>query len=49
MVATQNIDTLGPMWTLSLRGVFTCFASSLDINSCVLSYFEGTQIYTVIQ
>ncbi len=23
MVATQNIDTLGPIWTLSLRGVLT--------------------------
>ncbi len=42
MVATQNIDTLGPIWTFSLRGVLTFVASGLDINSCVLSYFEGT-------
>ncbi len=42
MVATQHIDTLGPIWTFSLRGVLTFVASSLDINGCVLSYFEGT-------
>ena len=42
MVATQNIDTLGPIWTLSLRGVLSFVASSLDINGCVLHYFEGT-------
>ncbi len=41
MVATQNIDTLGPIWTFSLRGVLTFVASGLDINGCVLS-FEGT-------
>ncbi len=41
MVATQNIDTLGPIWTFSLRGVLTFVASSLDIIGCVLSYFEG--------
>jgi len=49
MVATQNIDTLGPIWTFSLRGVLTFVASSLDINGCVLSYLRGQQIYTVIQ
>ncbi len=27
---------------LSLRGVLTFVASGLDINGCVLSYFEGT-------
>ena len=37
-----NIDTLGPIWTFSLRGVLTFVASGLDINGCVLSYFEGT-------
>ncbi|KAF0040508.1 hypothetical protein F2P81_006406 [Scophthalmus maximus] len=37
-----NIDTLGPFWTFSLRGVLTFVASGLDINGCVLSYFEGT-------
>ncbi len=42
MVATQNIDTLGPIWTFSLRGVLTFVSSGLDINGCVLSYFEGT-------
>ncbi len=45
MVATQNIDTLGPIWTFSLRGVLTFVASSLDIIGCVLSYLsyiEGT-------
>ncbi len=42
MVATQNVDTLGPIWTFSLRVVLTFVASSLDINHCVLGYFEGT-------
>ncbi len=42
MVATQNMDTLGPIWTFSLRGVLTFVGSILDINGCVLSYFEGT-------
>ncbi len=42
MVATKNIDTLGPIWTFSLRGVLTFVPSGLDINGCVLSYFEGT-------
>ncbi len=42
MVATQNMDTLGPIWTFSLRGVLTFVASGLDINGCVLSYLEGT-------
>ncbi len=41
-MATQNIDTLGPIWTFSLRGVLTFLASCLDINGCVLRYFEGT-------
>ncbi len=49
MVATHNIDTLGPIWTFSLRGVLTFVASGLDINGCVMSYFEGTETYTVIQ
>ncbi len=42
MVATQNIDTLGPIWKFSLRGVLTFVASGLDIYGCVWSYFEGT-------
>ncbi len=41
-VATKNIDTLGLIWTFSLRGVLTFVASGLDINGCVWSYFEGT-------
>ncbi len=32
----------GPIWTFSLRGILTFVASGLDINGCVLSYFEGT-------
>ncbi len=40
-MATQNTDTLGPIWTFSLRAVLTFVASGLDINGCVLSYFEG--------
>ncbi len=31
----QNIDTLGPIWTFSLRDVLTFVASDLDINGCV--------------
>ncbi len=42
MVATQNIESFGPNWTFSLRGVLTFVASGLDINGCVLSYFEET-------
>ncbi len=42
MVATQNIDALGLIRTFSLRGVLTFVASSLDLNSCVLSYYERT-------
>ncbi len=49
MVATKNIDTVGPMWTFSLRGVLIFVASGLDINGCVLSYLRGQKIYTVIQ
>ncbi len=41
MVATQNIDKFGPIWTFSLRGVLTFVASGLDINGCVWRYFEG--------
>ncbi len=39
LVATQNIDTLGPIWTFS---TLDTFARGLDINGCVLSYFEWT-------
>ncbi len=44
MVATQHIDILGPIWTFSLRVVLTFVASGLDINGCVLSYFERTAL-----
>ncbi len=47
IVATQNIDTLGPIWTFSLRGVLTSVASGLDING-VLSYFEGDNKFTLL-
>ncbi len=48
MVATQNIDTLGPIWTFSLRGVLTFVASILDINGCV-ELFWGDSKFTLIQ
>ncbi len=41
MVATQNIDTLGPIWTFSLRGVLTfvryCI-SNIVKNLTILRY-----------
>ena len=48
MVATQNIDTLGPIWTFSVRGVLTFVASSLDINGYVLSYSVNS-LFTLYQ
>ncbi len=42
MVATQNIDTLGPIWTFSLRSVLTFVAVCWVI-------LRGQQMYTVIQ
>ncbi len=42
MVATQNTDTLGPIWTISLGVYSLLWPAVLDINGCVLSYFEGT-------
>ncbi len=50
MVATHNIVTLGPIWAFSLRGVLPFVASGLDINGCVLNYFERTALlccYTI--
>ena len=38
MVGTPNIDTLGTIWTFSLRGVLTFGASSIDINGCALLF-----------
>ncbi len=37
-----HTKSLGLFWTFSLRIVLTFVASGLDINSCVLSHFEGT-------
>lgn len=34
--------SLGPMWMWSLQGVLSFVASGLDVNGCVLYYFEGT-------
>ncbi len=40
MVATQNIDTLGPIWTFSLRGVLTfvryCICLLCDVDHFAL-------------
>ncbi len=47
MVATQNIDTVSPIWTFSFRGVLSFVAIGLDINGCVI--LRGQQMYTVIQ
>ncbi len=47
MVATQNIETLSPIWTFSLRSVLTFVASGLDIIVC--AWVRGQQIYTVKQ
>ncbi len=44
IVARQNIDTLGPN-----LDIFTFVASALDINGCMLSYFEGTSNLHYIQ
>ncbi len=46
MVATQNIDTLGPILTFSHRGVLTFVASGLDINACVI--LRGQQIIQAV-
>ncbi len=42
MTPGRENGLLGQIWTFSLRGVLTFVASGLDINGCVLSYFEGT-------
>ena len=39
MMVAHKILTI---WTFPLRGVLTFVARGLDINGCVLSYFEGT-------
>ncbi len=47
MVATQNIDTLGLIWTFSLRGELIFVANSLDINGCV-ELFWGDSTFTLL-
>ncbi len=47
MAATQNCDTLGPIWTLLLKGVLTFVASGLDMNGCV-ELFWGDGKYTLL-
>ncbi len=47
MVATQNINTLGPIWTCSLRGLLTFVACGLDINGCV-ELFWGDSKFTLL-
>ncbi len=47
MVATQNIDSLGPIWTFSLRGVLTFVASGLDINGFI-ELFWGDSKFTLL-
>ncbi len=42
MTLGRENSKLGPIWTFSVRGLLTFVASGLDINGCVLSYFEGT-------
>ncbi len=49
MVATQNTDTLGPIWTFSLRGVLPFVASGLDTMAVCWVILRGQQNYTVIQ
>ncbi len=54
MTPGRENGLLGPIWTFSLNFtyldiVLTFVNSGLDINGCVLSYFEGTanlQCYT---
>ncbi len=46
MVATQNIDTLGSIWSFSLRGVLTFVASGLDFG-CV-ELFWGDSKFTLL-
>ncbi len=45
MVVTQNIYTLSPIWTFSLRGVLPFVTSGLDIYGCV---FWGDSKFTLL-
>ncbi len=44
MVATQNIDTLGPIWTFSLRGVLTFVANVHCYTSCTLTTLHCSRV-----
>ncbi len=54
MVATQNIETLGPIWTFSLRSVLTFVAyqrkkKGLPEESCwAFLHFLGWSMHTMI-
>ncbi len=45
MMATQNIDTLGPIWTFSLRDVLTFVASGLDINGSIELFWGESNLH----
>ncbi len=47
MVATQNIDTLGPVWPFSLRGVLTFVASGLDMHIYSVTQAVHSLLYIV--
>lgn len=47
MVATQNIDTVGPIWTFSLGGVLTFLGGGFDNN--LLSHWKGQYILRVMK
>ena len=42
MTPERENGYLGRIWTVLLRGILIFVASGLDINGCVLCYFEGT-------
>ncbi len=46
--ATSVEFSLLKIQTFSLRGVLTFVASGLDINGCVLSYFDGNGTFTLL-
>lgn len=48
MLSWKSIFTLGTMWTISLRSVLTFVAGVLDINGCMLNYFEGTANFKML-
>ncbi len=48
IVATQNIDTLGPIWTFSLRGVLTFVTSGLDNEWLCVELFWRNRKFTLL-